>query len=90
MLICVLAGRVFGGIELVKKNFELVLVAIVLISVMPMAVEFILARRRRARGESDQPSVDAAVPLQAIAEAPAQKAFSSPVSNKAKAGEPAA
>ncbi len=56
VLICVFAGRLFGGIDFVKRNFELVLVAIVLISVLPMAVEFVLARRRRKRGEQEPPA----------------------------------
>jgi membrane-associated protein len=49
--ICMFSGYFFGNIELVKRNFEIVIVAIILISVMPMVVEFALARRRRARGE---------------------------------------
>jgi membrane-associated protein len=55
VLICVFAGRLFGNIEFVKKHFEMVIVAIVLISVMPMAVEFILAWRRRKRGGTEPP-----------------------------------
>jgi membrane-associated protein len=51
VLICVLSGFWFGQQEFVKKHFELVLVAIVLISVLPMAVEFVLAWRRSRRGE---------------------------------------
>jgi membrane-associated protein len=45
VLICVLAGVLFGQREFVKKNFELVIVAIVVISVLPMAIEFLRARR---------------------------------------------
>jgi membrane-associated protein len=48
VLLCVLSGRFFGKTELVQKNFEVVLVAIVVISVLPMAVEVLLAWRRRA------------------------------------------
>jgi membrane-associated protein len=64
VLICVFSGYFFGGIEFVKNNFELVIVAIILISVMPMVVEFILARRRRARGEAavPEPSVNGTAP----------------------------
>jgi membrane-associated protein len=40
VLICVCAGVVFGGMEWVKKHFELVIVAIVVISVLPMVIEF--------------------------------------------------
>jgi membrane-associated protein len=42
--ICVFAGYFFGNLEIVKKNFSLVIIAIVLISVLPMAVEFIRHR----------------------------------------------
>jgi membrane-associated protein len=52
--ICLSAGFLcdyfFGGIDGVKKNFEVILVAIVAVSLLPMAVEFILARRKRAAG----------------------------------------
>lgn len=46
--LCVGSGYYFGGLDVVKDNFELVLVAIVLLSVLPMAVEYVLARRRAA------------------------------------------
>jgi membrane-associated protein len=46
--LCLMSGYFFGGLPFVARNFELVIVAIILISVMPMVVEFILARRRRA------------------------------------------
>jgi membrane-associated protein len=58
VLICVFAGRFFGNIDFVKKHFEMVIVAIVLISVMPMAVEFVLAWRRRKRGGAEPPAGD--------------------------------
>ncbi|HLJ97432.1 MAG TPA: DedA family protein [Gemmataceae bacterium] len=44
--LCLVAGYLFGNVPIVSEHFELVIVAIVLISVMPMAVEFILALRR--------------------------------------------
>ncbi len=44
--ICVGAGRFFGGYEIVKKNFELVILAIIVISILPMAYEFWHARRK--------------------------------------------
>lgn len=47
--VCVSAGYFFGNIEVVKKNFELVIVGIIAVSVMPMVVEFILHRRRAAK-----------------------------------------
>ena len=55
VLICVLAGYFLGSIPVVKKNFELVIVLIVLVSVMPMAYEFWQARRAAKRGRSEVP-----------------------------------
>jgi membrane-associated protein len=52
VLICILAGYFFGGLDFVKKHFELVIVAIVIISVLPMGVEFLRARGARQRGFS--------------------------------------
>jgi membrane-associated protein len=51
VLICVLSGHFFGQIEWVKKNFEVVVVAIIIISVLPMVVEFLLAWRRQAAAQ---------------------------------------
>lgn len=55
--ICLFAGYLFGGMPWVKKNFEVVVVAIVLISVLPMAIEFLrewhLARKAK-RAEADK------------------------------------
>jgi membrane-associated protein len=50
VLICVLAGVFFGRIEFVRRRFEVVIVAIVVISVLPMVVEFLRARQARRRG----------------------------------------
>lgn len=51
--VCVGAGFFFGNIEWVKKNFEAVVVAIIVISVLPIGVELILERRRsKARAAS--------------------------------------
>jgi membrane-associated protein len=47
--ICVFAGYYFGNLEIVKNNFSLVIIAIVLISVLPMVVEYIRHRMGRAR-----------------------------------------
>jgi membrane-associated protein len=46
--LCTLAGYYFGNIPLVKENFEIVVVAIVLISVLPLAWELYQEKRRRA------------------------------------------
>src|SRR6185503_6030767 len=43
------AGYLFGNIEFVKKNFSVVIIAIVVISVLPVVVEYF-----RARAESKQ------------------------------------
>jgi membrane-associated protein len=57
VLICVLSGYFFGVIPWVKEHFEAVMVAIVVISVLPMAVEFVLnwRRQRAARGPVVEP-----------------------------------
>jgi len=46
--IFVLGGYYFGNLPMVKRNFTLVIFAIILISVMPGVVEYIRHRRRRA------------------------------------------
>lgn len=46
--ICVGAGWFFGNIPWVQKNFEAVIIAIIVVSLIPLAVEFILAKRRAA------------------------------------------
>jgi membrane-associated protein len=43
-----LAGHWFGQIPTVKRNFHIVIVAIIVISVMPMVFEWLRARRERA------------------------------------------
>lgn len=43
--VCCLAGYFFGQWEIVKKNFSLVILAIIFISVLPAFVEIIRARR---------------------------------------------
>jgi membrane-associated protein len=41
------AGRIFGGIPWVQQHFEAVIVAIIVISVLPAAFEFIRAKWQR-------------------------------------------
>ena len=53
VLICTLAGYFFGNLEPVKKHFELVVVGIVLVSVLPLAWEMWSARRRPAAAAAD-------------------------------------
>ena len=49
VVICVMAGHYFGQFEFVQKRFELVLIAIVVISVLPMAWEIWRAWRQSKR-----------------------------------------
>lgn len=46
---CTTLGYFFGGLPIVKKNFEIVVIAIILISVLPAFIEF-LKHRRQAVG----------------------------------------
>lgn len=48
VLIFTLLGYFFGNLEFVKKNFELVIIAIILISIVPMVLEWWKARRQAA------------------------------------------
>jgi membrane-associated protein len=45
VLVCVGAGYFFGNIPIVKKNFTVVILAIIFISVLPAVIGFIQARR---------------------------------------------
>jgi membrane-associated protein len=47
--ICVFAGYYFGNLAIVKNNFSLVIIAIVLISVLPMVVEYLRHRMNKAK-----------------------------------------
>jgi membrane-associated protein len=49
--ICVFGGYFFGNLEIVRRNFSLVIIAIVLISVLPIVIEF--ARHKLGAGERD-------------------------------------
>jgi membrane-associated protein len=46
--VCAGAGYLFGNVPIVKENFSLVAIGIVIVSVLPMAIEMIRARRRAA------------------------------------------
>ena len=48
--ICVTAGRLFGQIPAVHKHFELVVLAIVAVSLLPLAVEYVNHRRAAGGG----------------------------------------
>jgi membrane-associated protein len=56
--ICTLAGSFFGNIPVVKKNFELVVVGIVLVSVLPVAWEMWKHRRAVAEPPSGSSSTN--------------------------------
>lgn len=61
--ICLFAGYYFGKWEPVEKNFELVIVGIVLVSVLPMVIEFFLAWRRSASKPELSESLHAEEPV---------------------------
>ncbi|MBN2385535.1 MAG: DedA family protein [Anaerolineales bacterium] len=44
-------GHFFGNLEFVQKHFELVIVAIILISVVPIGIEWLKARREKQAGK---------------------------------------
>jgi membrane-associated protein len=46
VLLFLFGGYFFGNIPVIKTNFHYVIVAIVLVSVMPMGIEWLLGRRR--------------------------------------------
>ncbi|HEX6861611.1 MAG TPA: VTT domain-containing protein, partial [Thermoanaerobaculia bacterium] len=48
VMLFVLGGYFFGNIPVVRQNFTLVILAIIAISVMPMVLEVLRARRRPA------------------------------------------
>jgi membrane-associated protein len=45
--LCIGAGLLFGNVPAIKNNFSLVTIGIVFVSVLPMLVELMTARRRR-------------------------------------------
>ena len=48
VLLCIGAGWFFGNFPIVKNNFSLVTIGIVVVSVLPMAIEYLRHRRRPA------------------------------------------
>ncbi|MFO0880839.1 MAG: DedA family protein [Gemmataceae bacterium] len=62
VLLCTLAGVFFGELPWVKRNFEIVVVAIIFISILPMAFELLLEWRRK---KTDPPSLRASERQQA-------------------------
>lgn len=55
-------GYLFGQHPFVKKNYELVLVAIIVLSVVPLIYEFAMSRRSKPAAEGEAPS---ATPVEA-------------------------
>lgn len=51
--LCVGAGYFFGNIEFVKNNFSLVILAIILVSVTPMIITFILNKIKNKKAEEE-------------------------------------
>jgi membrane-associated protein len=58
--IFVLGGYFFGNIPVVKENFGLVVIVIILLSVLPIAWEYL--KHRRSRGSSETPETTNARP----------------------------
>ncbi|MBL8760765.1 MAG: VTT domain-containing protein [Phycisphaerae bacterium] len=48
--VCVGAGYYFGNIEFVRKNFEAVVIGIIVVSVIPVVIEFVLHKRAASKG----------------------------------------
>jgi len=47
--VCLVAGYVVGNLPIVKSNFSLAIIAIVLLSLMPAVVEYLRHRREAKR-----------------------------------------
>lgn len=45
--VCVTAGYVFGNMPIVKNNFSLVILGIIVVSLIPIAIEFVVAWREK-------------------------------------------
>ena len=50
VLICSFAGFFFGNIPIVKKNFEIVVLGIIFVSVIPIAIEMAKGWVEKRRG----------------------------------------
>ncbi|MDR1487803.1 MAG: DedA family protein [Deltaproteobacteria bacterium] len=48
-LIFIGAGHFFGGLAIVQKNFTMVIMAIIVISILPMVIEYIKAVKRKKK-----------------------------------------
>jgi len=54
--VCTLAGYLFGNLPFVRKNFSLVVLVIIALSLVPAVVELIRARRRPPSSAQPKPS----------------------------------
>jgi membrane-associated protein len=57
VVLCVGAGILFGQMPIVRENFSLVTIGIVIISLLPMLVEYLRHRGRRKAARSDLKNV---------------------------------
>ncbi len=48
IVLLLMAGYLFGSLDIVKNNFEKVILGIILVSVLPMIIEFFRQRRAKA------------------------------------------
>ncbi len=55
VLICTWAGYFFGNLPFIKKNFSLVILGIIFVSVLPAVIEFLRAWRRGGAAPQDRP-----------------------------------
>jgi membrane-associated protein len=70
------AGYIFGNFELVKKNFSVIILAIVIVSVIPIVIEAFL-HWRKSRRPAEQPAAASPAALhEALADSPAEKPHS--------------
>ena len=53
VFVCVFAGYFFGNLPIVKNNFSLAIIAIVIISIMPAIVEYIRHRRSQVSAATE-------------------------------------
>lgn len=50
------AGYFFGGLPIVKENFEYAVIGVILVSLLPMAVEYIKHKHQAPKKQTHQPS----------------------------------
>ena len=48
VVLCTLAGYFLGNFEIVKKHFELAILAVIILSILPLIFEFVSARRQKS------------------------------------------